>query len=158
MAEKNIKARIIIRQATSVEWAALTATTLKRGEFALDTTTGVLKIATADNQTFANAKVVSTHDDHYISIVQVATSAFTSDSTYASLGYNVKGTIEMLDITENDVVNVTFDMAQAVSGNFAPISVYLAGLFKKLITSSNDSLASSCPATSLKVTPISSCM
>ena len=130
MAEKNITARIIIRQATSVEWAALTATTLKRGEFALDTTTGVLKIATADNQTFANAKVVSTHDDHYISIVQVATSAFTSDSTYASLGYNVKGTIEMLDITENDVVNVTFDMAQAVSGNFAPISnTYNGGVY-----------------------------
>ena len=108
----------------------MTATTLKRGEFALDTTTGVLKIATADNQTFANAKVVSTHDDHYISIVQVATSAFTSDSTYASLGYNVKGTIEMLDITENDVVNVTFDMAQAVSGNFAPISnTYNGGVY-----------------------------
>lgn len=130
MAENNIKARIIIRQATSVEWAASTATTLKRGEFALDTTTGVLKIATADNQTFANAKVVSTHDDHYISIVQVATSAFTSDSTYASLGYNVKGTIEMLDITENDVVNVTFDMAQAVSGNFAPVSnTYNGGVY-----------------------------
>ena len=103
---------------------------MKRGEFALDTTTGVLKIATADNQTFANAKVVSTHDDHYISIVQVATSAFTSDSTYASLGYDVKGTIEMLDITENDVVNVTFDMAQAVSGNFAPISnTYNGGVY-----------------------------
>ena len=143
MAEKNITARIIIRQATSVEWAASTATTLKRGEFALDTTTGVLKIATADNQTFANAKVVSlnghTHDDHYISIVQVATSAFTSDSTYASLGYNVKGTIEMLDITENDVVNVTFDMAQAVSGNFAPVSnTYNGGVYiyaKKMPTS-----------------------
>ena len=112
---------------------------MKRGEFALDTTTGVLKIATADNQTFANAKVVSTHDDHYISIVQVATSAFTSDSTYASLGYNVKGTIEMLDITENDVVNVTFDMAQAVSGNFAPVSnTYNGGVYiyaKKMPTS-----------------------
>lgn len=103
---------------------------MKRGEFALDTTTGVLKIATADNQTFANAKVVSTHDDHYISIVQVATSAFTSDSTYASLGYNVKGTIGMLDITENDVVDVTFDMAQAVSGNFAPVSnTYNGGVY-----------------------------
>ena len=112
---------------------------MKRGEFALDTTTGVLKIATADNQTFANAKVVSTHDDHYISIVQVATSAFTSDSTYASLGYNVKGTIEMLDTTENDVVNVTFDMAQAVSGNFAPVSnTYNGGVYiyaKKMPTS-----------------------
>ena len=40
-------------------------------------------------------------------------------------------------------------------GSFAPISVYLAGQFKKSITSSNDSLASSCPATSLNVTPIS---
>lgn len=130
MAEKNIKARIIIRKATTAEWAATTATPLKQGEFALDTTTGILKIATADNQTFANAKVVSTHDDHYISIVQVATSAFTSDSTYASLGYNVKGTIEMLDITENDVVNVTFDMAQAVSGNFAPVSnTYNGGVY-----------------------------
>lgn len=68
MAENNITARIIIRQATSTEWAASTATTLKRGEFALDTTTGVLKIATADKQTFANAKIISlnghTHNNY----------------------------------------------------------------------------------------------
>ena len=64
MAEKNIKARIIIRKATTAEWAATTATPLKQGEFALDTTTGVLKIEMEDNQNFDNAKVVSTHDDH----------------------------------------------------------------------------------------------
>lgn len=36
----------------------------------------------------------------------------------------------MLDITENDVVNVTFDMVQAVSGNFAPVSnTYNGGVY-----------------------------
>lgn len=73
MAENNIKARILIRQATSTEWASSTATPLRSGEFALDTTTGVLKIATADNQSFADAKIISLnghiHDDRYWSLL-----------------------------------------------------------------------------------------
>lgn len=60
MAENNIKARIIIRKATTAEWAATTATPLKQGEFALDTTTGELKIATQDNQKFQNATALAT--------------------------------------------------------------------------------------------------
>lgn len=62
MAEKNIKARIIIRKATSAEWSASTATPLKQGEFALDTTTGELKIATRDNQKFADATALATKE------------------------------------------------------------------------------------------------
>lgn len=62
MAEKNIKARIIIRKATSAEWSASTATPLKQGEFALDTTTGELKIATQDNQKFADATALATKE------------------------------------------------------------------------------------------------
>lgn len=62
MTENNIKARIIIRKATSAEWAAITATPLKQGEFALDTTTGELKIATQDNQKFQNAKALATKE------------------------------------------------------------------------------------------------
>lgn len=62
MAEKNIKARIIIRKATSAEWSASTATPLKQGEFALNTTTGELKIATQDNQKFADATALATKE------------------------------------------------------------------------------------------------
>ena len=62
MAEKNIKARIIIRKATSAEWSAATATPLKQGEFALDTTTGELKIATQDNQKFQDATALATKE------------------------------------------------------------------------------------------------
>ena len=62
MTENNIKARIIIRKATSAEWAATTATPLKQGEFALDTTTGELKIATQDNQKFQDAKALATKE------------------------------------------------------------------------------------------------
>lgn len=62
MAEKNIKARIIIRKATSAEWSASTATPLKQGEFALDTTTGELKIATQDNQKFQDATALATKE------------------------------------------------------------------------------------------------
>lgn len=62
MAEKNIKARIIIRKATSTEWSATTATPLKQGEFALDTTTGELKIATQDNQKFQDATALATKE------------------------------------------------------------------------------------------------
>lgn len=59
MAETNIKAKIIIRQDTAANWKASTAKTLKRGEFALDTTNNILKIATADDQSFADAKTVT---------------------------------------------------------------------------------------------------
>lgn len=62
MTENNIKARIIIRKATSAEWAATTATPLKQGEFALNTTTGELKIATQDNQKFQDAKALATKE------------------------------------------------------------------------------------------------
>lgn len=62
MAEKNIKARIIIRKATSAEWSAATATPLKQGEFALNTTTGELKIATQDNQKFQDATALATKE------------------------------------------------------------------------------------------------
>lgn len=62
MTENNIKVRIIIRKATSAEWSATTATPLKQGEFALNTTTGELKIATQDNQKFQDAKALATKE------------------------------------------------------------------------------------------------
>lgn len=62
--------------------------------------------------------------------VEVTTSMFSEDTTYADLGYNYKGTIPISGITTSDVVNVTFNMAQAVSGNFAPISsTYNGGVY-----------------------------
>ncbi len=44
--------------------------------------------------------------------------------------------------------------SSAPLGSFAPMSVYFLGLCRKSTTSCRDSLASSCPATSLKVTPV----
>ena len=44
--------------------------------------------------------------------------------------------------------------SSAPLGSFAPISVYFLGLWRKSTTSCKDSFASSCPATSLKVTPV----
>lgn len=62
--------------------------------------------------------------------VEVTTSMFSEDTTYANLDYNYKGTIPISGITTSDVVDVTFDMAQAVSGNFAPISnTYNGGVY-----------------------------
>ena len=42
-------------------------------------------------------------------------------------------------------------------GSFAPISVYFPGLLRKSTSSLRDSIASSCPATSLNVTPVAFC-
>ena len=44
--------------------------------------------------------------------------------------------------------------SRAPLGSLAPISVYLSGWWRKSMTSSRDSLASSWPATSAKVTPV----
>ena len=46
--------------------------------------------------------------------------------------------------------------SSAPRGQRAPISLYFSGFLRKLTISSSDSLASSCPATSLNVTPVSS--
>ena len=43
-------------------------------------------------------------------------------------------------------------------GSLAPIWVYLPGLCRKSTISTSDSFASSSPATSVKVTPVSFCM
>lgn len=62
--------------------------------------------------------------------VEVTTSMFSEDTTYADLGYNYKGTIPISGITTRDIVNITFNMAQAASGNFAPISsTYNGGVY-----------------------------
>ena len=45
--------------------------------------------------------------------------------------------------------------SSAPFGSFAPISVYFTGLWRKSTTSTRDSFASSSPATSLNVTPVS---
>ena len=44
--------------------------------------------------------------------------------------------------------------SRAPLGSRAPMAVYLPGLWRKSMISSSDSLASSWPATSLKVTPV----
>ena len=44
--------------------------------------------------------------------------------------------------------------SSAPLGSFAPMAVYFWGLWRKSMISCKDSLASSCPATSLKVTPV----
>lgn len=55
--------------------------------------------------------------------VSLATSAWASDSTYASSGYNFAATIAVTGATTNHVPFVNFAMADAVSGNFAPVAV-----------------------------------
>ena len=55
---------------------------------------------------------------------------FSEDITYADLNYNYKGTIPISGITTRDIVNITFNIAQAASGNFAPISsTYNGGVY-----------------------------
>ena len=44
--------------------------------------------------------------------------------------------------------------SNAPRGSFAPMAVYLPGLWRKSMISTRDSLASSCPATSAKDTPV----
>ena len=53
-------------------------------------------------------------------------SAWGADSTYASSGYNYKATISVSGVTTNHVPFVNFAMADAVSGNFAPMAVSAA--------------------------------
>ena len=55
--------------------------------------------------------------------VSLAKSAWASDSTYASSGYNFAATITVSGATSNHVPVVNFGMADAVSGNFAPMAV-----------------------------------
>lgn len=55
--------------------------------------------------------------------VTVASSAWAADSTYTSSGYNYKATAAMTGVSASYIPFVNFGMADAVSGNFAPVAV-----------------------------------
>ena len=60
--------------------------------------------------------------------VVVSSDMFTTDTTYDDYGYKVE--IPLSGVTQNMLPNVTFDLNDAVSGIFAPISkTYYGGLF-----------------------------
>lgn len=58
----------------------------------------------------------------------VATSAFTSDSTYEDYPY--RASIVLSGVTTNHMPEVTFALAEATSGNYAPVSeTYDGGVY-----------------------------
>ena len=59
--------------------------------------------------------------------VVVASSAWSADSTYSSSGYNYKATATVSGVTSSYVPFVNFGMADAVSGNYAPMAVCVTG-------------------------------
>lgn len=59
--------------------------------------------------------------------VSVASSAWASDSTYSASGYNYRALVMVSGVTTNYVPFVNFGMADALSGNYAPVSVSASG-------------------------------
>ena len=55
--------------------------------------------------------------------IALASTAWASDSTYSASGYNYKATVAFSGVTTAYVPFVNFGMADAVSGNFAPVAV-----------------------------------
>ena len=77
----------------------------------------------------ANKSYVDTRTIYYTDI-KVPTTDFVSDSTYSSQGYSVAATIPFIEATASMSGNVTFSLADAISGNFAPIAETGAGYVK----------------------------
>ena len=59
--------------------------------------------------------------------VAVAPSAWASDSTYSAQGYNYRATATVSGVTSSYVPFVTFGVADAIGGNYAPVAVSLSG-------------------------------
>lgn len=58
--------------------------------------------------------------------IQVATTSFVEDTTYSEFGY--KADIPCTGVTADFFSSVTFDVTEAISGNYAPISLTGAGI------------------------------
>lgn len=59
--------------------------------------------------------------------VTVPSSAWSADSTYSASGYNYKATATVSGVTSGYVPFVNFGMADAVTGNYAPVAVCVNG-------------------------------
>lgn len=60
----------------------------------------------------------------------VATSAWASDTTYSAQGYGFRASVPLSGVTADHIPDVTFAMADAVSGNLAPLAdTYAGGIY-----------------------------
>lgn len=57
----------------------------------------------------------------------VATSAWAADATYSAQGYGFRASVPLSGVTADHIPDVTFGMADAVSGNLAPLAETYAG-------------------------------
>ena len=99
----------------------------------------------------ANKSYVDTRTIYYTDI-RVPTTDFVSDSTYSSQGYSVAATIPFIEATASMSGNVTFSLADAISGNFAPIAETGAG-YVKIYAQSVPTASISIPTIALSEVP-----
>lgn len=60
----------------------------------------------------------------------VATSAWAADTTYSAQGYGFRASVPLSGVTADHIPDVTFAMADAVSGNLAPLAdTYAGGIY-----------------------------
>lgn len=57
----------------------------------------------------------------------VATSAWAANATYSAQGYGFRASVPLVGVTADHIPDVTFAMADAVSGNLAPLAATYAG-------------------------------
>lgn len=60
----------------------------------------------------------------------VATSAWAANTTYSAQGYGFRASVPLAGVTADHIPDVTFAMADAVSGNLAPLAdTYMGGIY-----------------------------
>ena len=60
----------------------------------------------------------------------VATSAWAANATYSAQGYGFRASVPLVGVTADHIPDVTFAMADAVSGNLAPLAdTYAGGIY-----------------------------
>ena len=60
----------------------------------------------------------------------VATSAWAANTTYSAQGYGFRASVPLAGVTADHIPDVTFAMADAVSGNLAPLAdTYAGGIY-----------------------------
>lgn len=109
---------------------------------------GALQTLTANYSTVAsNASQVPTLAAKIKTATNVAvpSTAWSADGTYSASGYNYKATATVSGVTSSYVPFVNFAMADAVSGNFAPMAVCVTGgvtIYAKAAPNGNTTIGS----------------
>ena len=89
-----------------------------------------LSVYSAATKSYVDNKVAAINLPLAFGPKTVATSAWAANTTYSAQGYGFRASVPLSGVTADHIPDVTFAMADAVSGNLAPLAdTYAGGIY-----------------------------